>query len=200
LLLDAAALARGIGDHVAEATALHDLCGIGHHRDGVERLQVLAGQVEGRLVEAKALHGRALLAGDPGDLARAADRFAGMDAELLAAEAAWDTSVAGQRNGDSRRASASAQRAAALTDRCEGAATPALQPASARATLTTMERQVSLLAASRRSTKDIAAELHISARTVSNHLQRVYTKLGINSREELTAVLGVETGTGARRP
>jgi len=35
---------------------------------------------------------------------------------------------------------------------------------------------------------------------VSNHLQRVYTKLGINSREELTAVLGVETGTGARRP
>ena len=64
-----------------------------------------------------------------------------------------------------------------------------------------MERQVALLAASRRSTKVIAAELHISARTVSNHLQRVYTKLGINSREELTASLGIEVGAGsARRP
>src|SRR5581483_4171179 len=120
--------------------------------------------------------------------------FASMGADLLAAESAWDTSVAWQRRGDPRRASSSARRASALTDRCEGASTPALQPASARASLTTMERQVALLAASRRPTKAIAAELHISARTVSNHLQRVYTKLGINSREELTTSLGVEGG------
>jgi DNA-binding CsgD family transcriptional regulator len=52
-----------------------------------------------------------------------------------------------------------------------------------------MERQVALLAAAQRSTKEIAAELHISARTVSNHLQRVYTKLGINSRAELAESL-----------
>jgi DNA-binding CsgD family transcriptional regulator len=192
LLLDAAALARGIGDRVAEATALHDLCRIGHHRDGAERLQVLADQVDGRLVEAKALHGAALLADDPVRLARAAELFAAMGADLLAAEAAWDTAVAWQRRGDPRRAGSSSRRAAALTDRCDGASTPALQPASARATLTTMERQVALLAASRRPTKAIAAELHISARTVSNHLQRVYVKLGINSREELATGLGIE--------
>jgi DNA-binding CsgD family transcriptional regulator len=200
-LLSAAALACGIGDQVAESTALHDLCRIGHHRDGAERLQVLAGQVDGQLVAAKALHGAALVADDPVRLARAAELFAAMGADLLAAEAAWDTSVAWQRLGESHRASSSAQRAAALTDRCDGASTPALQPASARATLTTMERQVALLAASRRPTKAIAAELHISARTVSNHLQRVYTKLGINSREELTASLGIEVDAGpARRP
>jgi DNA-binding CsgD family transcriptional regulator len=190
-LLGAASLAHDIGDHVAESTALHDLCRIGHHRDGADRLQVLAGLVEGQLVGARALHARALVAEDPELLAGAAEMFATMGADLLAAEAACDTSVAWQRRGDPHRASSWTRRAAALADRCDGASTPALQPASARATLTTMERQVALLAASRRSTKDIAAELHISARTVSNHLQRVYTKLGINSREELTSSLGV---------
>lgn len=199
-LLGAAALARGIGDQVAEATALHDLCRIGHHRDGAERLQVLAGQVDGRLVAAKALHGAALLADDPSNLARAAELFAAMGADLLAAEAAWDTSVAWQRMGDSHRANSSAHRAGGLTDRCDGACTPALQPAGARAALTTMERHVALLAASKRPTKAIAAELHISARTVSNHLQRVYTKLGINSRDELTASLGISADVGALRP
>jgi DNA-binding CsgD family transcriptional regulator len=189
VLLDAAELAGRIGDRVAETTALHDLCRIGHARDGAERLAEVAALVEGELVAAKARHARALLDDDPERLAEVADRFAGMGADLLAAEAACDAAVAWRRAGDTRRATAAARTAADLVDRCEGARTPALQPAPARAVLTTMERQVALLAASRRSTKAIAAELHISARTVSNHLQRVYGKLGINRRDELAETL-----------
>jgi DNA-binding CsgD family transcriptional regulator len=37
--------------------------------------------------------------------------------------------------------------------------------------------------------RDIAQRLHLSPRTVDNHLQRVFTKLGINGRAGLSASL-----------
>jgi DNA-binding NarL/FixJ family response regulator len=40
------------------------------------------------------------------------------------------------------------------------------------------------------STKEVAERLHLSARTVSNHLQNTYTKLGIARRTELAGALG----------
>ena len=46
------------------------------------------------------------------------------------------------------------------------------------------------LAASGASSREIADTLFLSARTVDNHLLRVYTKLGISSRDELLAALG----------
>jgi DNA-binding CsgD family transcriptional regulator len=45
------------------------------------------------------------------------------------------------------------------------------------------------LAASGASSREIADKLFLSARTVDNHLLRVYTKLGISSRDELAATL-----------
>jgi DNA-binding CsgD family transcriptional regulator len=38
----------------------------------------------------------------------------------------------------------------------------------------------------------IAAALHVSVRTVNNHLHRVYTKLGVSDRRSLAEVLGAE--------
>ncbi|WP_433665940.1 response regulator transcription factor [Nocardia sp. CA-136227] len=53
------------------------------------------------------------------------------------------------------------------------------------ASLTRRERVIVALAAQGMSNRDIAARLFISIRTVENHLQRSYCKLGVHSRREL---------------
>ena len=56
-------------------------------------------------------------------------------------------------------------------------------------TLTPQELQVSLLLAEGRTTREVAAALFLSPKTVEYHLRKVYTKLGIRSRAELAARL-----------
>ena len=61
-------------------------------------------------------------------------------------------------------------------------------------TLTPQELQVSLLLGEGRTTREVAAALFLSPKTVEYHLRKVYTKLGIRSRTELTQQLsGVAT-------
>ena len=67
--------------------------------------------------------------------------------------------------------------------------TPALQAVRDRTRLTAAERTVAGMAAAGRSNKEIAAELELSVRTVENHLQRTYEKLGGSSRAELQSGL-----------
>ena len=55
--------------------------------------------------------------------------------------------------------------------------------------LTPVERRVAELAAAGRSNREIAAALFLSTRTVEGHLSRVYGKLGVRSRMELTRKL-----------
>ena len=50
--------------------------------------------------------------------------------------------------------------------------------------------QIATMAAAGSPSKEIAATLHLSARTVDNHLAAVYRSLGVSSREEL-AELGL---------
>jgi DNA-binding CsgD family transcriptional regulator len=56
--------------------------------------------------------------------------------------------------------------------------------------LTGREREVAELAASGVASKDIADRLFLSVRTVENHLQHAYAKLGLTGREQLEPVLG----------
>ncbi len=56
--------------------------------------------------------------------------------------------------------------------------------------LTASERRVAQLAADGMSNAAIAQELYVTAKTVENHLGRVYGKLGISSRRELPEQLG----------
>jgi DNA-binding CsgD family transcriptional regulator len=54
------------------------------------------------------------------------------------------------------------------------------------------EAEIARLAASGVTNQQIAERLYLSIRTVHNHLQHVYTKLGVSSREELAPLLDVE--------
>jgi DNA-binding CsgD family transcriptional regulator len=56
--------------------------------------------------------------------------------------------------------------------------------------ITRREREIALLAARGLASKQIGARLFISARTVDNHLAKVYVKLGVRTRTELAEVLG----------
>ncbi|MET1039284.1 MAG: LuxR C-terminal-related transcriptional regulator [Aeromicrobium sp.] len=60
--------------------------------------------------------------------------------------------------------------------------------------LTPQERQVALLLASGRTTREAAATMFLSPKTVEYHLRHVYTKLGINSRIDLAAALATAPG------
>ena len=60
-----------------------------------------------------------------------------------------------------------------------------MRSAEAASPLTPREREIAALAAAGATSKEIAAQLFLSSRTVDNHLQSVYTKLGVSGRQEL---------------
>jgi len=185
LLKEAVGLGEEIGDLVGEGIARHTLARLGHATEVVDGLNALAGSVEGDLMAARAAHAAALAAKAQEALADVSARFEALGAVLLAAEAAADSAVAWRRWGDPRRAAKAEQRADALSATCENPATPALLAIKSRSRLTQAERETALLAAAGRSNKEIAAQLGISVRTVENHLQHVYEKLGISARTDL---------------
>jgi DNA-binding CsgD family transcriptional regulator len=59
--------------------------------------------------------------------------------------------------------------------------------------LTPQELQIALLLAGGRTTREAAATLFLSPKTIEYHLRHVYLKLGIHSREELAAVLSASS-------
>ncbi|MEU8267544.1 helix-turn-helix transcriptional regulator [Sphaerisporangium sp. NPDC049002] len=87
-------------------------------------------------------------------------------------------------------AGGTAARATELRARCEGADTPLLATGHEAVPLTARERDIALLAAGGTPSKDIAQTLVLSVRTVDNHLQKIYTKLGVTTRRDLAHALG----------
>ncbi|WP_165865629.1 LuxR C-terminal-related transcriptional regulator [Vallicoccus soli] len=190
LLEGAASLAAGLGQDAPELVLRHDLLRLGEPA-AAARVRDLAGRVEGAFAAACALHAAALGGDEPRAWAGAAEAFAAAEAPLEGAEAA----LAGLRHlagrGEGRRASALARLGQELLARCRGAGTPGLQaPAPAGPALTARELEVARLAARGLANADIAARLVLSRRTVENHLQRAFVKLGVTRREDLAHALG----------
>ena len=187
----AAEMGIGRGQFALAAGALHDVARLG---DGsvAQDLAAVAERVDGQLMPARLAHATALDKGDADALDDASEAFEAIGALLFAAEAAASAAGIHGATGLRRKASASTQRSAALAARCEGARTPALGATAEPAGLTRREREVATLAVRGMTSRDIATTLVVSVRTVENHLQRAYEKLGVSSRMELAAVLAVE--------
>jgi DNA-binding CsgD family transcriptional regulator len=173
-----------------EAACLHDKVRIGDAAEVADRLIEIAHRCDGDLVPTMARHAAGLVAGDVDSLEEAAECFGTMGFLLKAAEATMGASESAARAGDQRRASRLSQRATELAGRCQTPATPLLSSSGGPVPLTNREREVALLAAAGLPSRAIGERLYLSARTVDNHLARVYTKLGVTRRADLAAALG----------
>jgi DNA-binding CsgD family transcriptional regulator len=198
-LLAAADLAAATGYRATEAWILHDVARLGDAASVADRLDALRSICEGDLIDAYADHAAAAVAGRAEALVDTADRFERIGARLLAAEAATEAARAYQRQGNRRAATALMVRATALGQACEGARTPALTALDMVVPLTSRERDIATLAAQGVASKAIADRLFLSVRTVNNHLQSVYSKLGVTGRRQLASAMD-PTGPGATAP
>jgi DNA-binding CsgD family transcriptional regulator len=181
--------AESRGQRSYVALTLHELVRLGGAAAAAPRLAALAPALEGTLVPVFAAHASGLVAGDAPQLQRAGDAFAGCGALLRAAETFCDAAAAFRLAGRADSARRAAARAHLLTGRCETPRTPALSRAGPAEELTRREYEIALLAASGTSSRVIAERLVVSQRTVENHLQHVYRKLGVHTREELEELL-----------
>jgi DNA-binding CsgD family transcriptional regulator len=191
ILDEAAAWATATGQATFAGLALHAAARLGFAAEVVDRLEEVAATVDAREVVIGARHVRAVVDGDAAALDEASLAFEEIGAVLRAAEAAAAAAQAHRAAGRTRAATVAAERAAALLEDCQEAVTPAvaaLSETQETSTLTRREDEVARLAAQGLTSKDIAERLFLSVRTVDNHLQRAYTKLGVSSRRELALI------------
>jgi DNA-binding NarL/FixJ family response regulator len=66
---------------------------------------------------------------------------------------------------------------------------------AARDELTAQELQIAQLAAEGHSNREIGQQLYLSHRTVGTHLYRIFPKLGITARGELSSALAAPTAS-----
>ena len=75
---------------------------------------------------------------------------------------------------------------------------PASGAESGVASLTRREREIAELVLARKTNREIAAELFLSAKTVETHLRNIFVKLSVSSRVEVARAMdaadGVATG------
>ncbi|MFI6208264.1 LuxR C-terminal-related transcriptional regulator [Streptomyces sp. NPDC051041] len=176
------------GEVTAAVAMLDDLVRWG--ADGeADRLAAVAARVQGPHAAARAALAVAVRDARPEAMEAAAERLRELGAELRAAEGFVSAARAWQAAGHRTRAARASQRALALRSLCEGAVTPGLSPLPGADPLSTRERQIALMAARGRTSREIAEECVLSTRTVDNHLLRIYRKLGISSRADLPGIL-----------
>ncbi|HEV2375260.1 MAG TPA: LuxR family transcriptional regulator [Streptosporangiaceae bacterium] len=188
-LAAAAAQAAAVDQRFVEARLLHDIARLGQPDTVADRLAALAEVTGGGLVPAFAGHAAALVSVNAPGLEAAGRAFETAGAYLLAAETDLAAAAAYRSEGYARPASALTRRAGELATLCGEVRTPGLSFGTDQERLTPREREVASMAAAGASSREIAAKLVLSVRTVDNHLQNAYSKLGVTSRAELARVL-----------
>ncbi|MGW0947805.1 LuxR C-terminal-related transcriptional regulator [Streptomyces sp. NPDC002623] len=198
VLRAAAAHARRTGHTLSEVLLLTDIARLGDAPSVQHRLTALASDCDGAITHTRARFATALADNDPGRLMDCSHNFEQMGSPILAAEAAAASAGAWTHHGDPRKATAGATRATALAAQCEGARTPLLSTlGTPSGRLTKREQEIALMAAAGNSSKAISQRLTLSVRTVDNHLQHIFLKLGVRNRADLAQALAYQA---ARRP
>jgi DNA-binding CsgD family transcriptional regulator/tetratricopeptide (TPR) repeat protein len=187
---EAAVSARESGLHMLELFALWDRARYDDARSVVDDVELAASRCEGELAPLLASATRALCGSEANALEDAADGLARLGFLLWAAELGRAAAREFGRAGMLARAARADTRADQLVAGCEGAWTPL----SGRRhdhdlpELTRREREIVELAKHGATNAEMARRLSISVRTVETHLQHVYDKLGVNSRQDLAAI------------
>jgi DNA-binding CsgD family transcriptional regulator len=178
------------------ATLLHDAVRYGAPDEVGDTLRAAARAHGCALLLLYAQHATALADGDLEALRRVAQAFAAGGFALYAAEAMAQAAEVAARAGAAGRAASAATAAGELLRRCgPRVTTPALVRAAEP--LTPREREVALLAGAGATSREVAARLGVSVRTVDNHLASIYRKAGIGGRHEL-GELFADPGAGQR--
>lgn len=185
LLTAARDAARTLGQVVPAWQLAHDLLRLGERPAGD-----LCSASGSPWADAVAHHATGTTEQDPVILSDAAERWAELGYVIEAAETAAAAADLFRRTAQNRRATALLVRFDELRKQCGQARTPGLlRPAEAAVSLTGREREIANLAIQNLTAATIAERLVLSRRTVENHLQRVYAKLGVSSRAELERAL-----------
>jgi DNA-binding NarL/FixJ family response regulator len=194
-LLKLAVEARHRGWSTCEKDILELAAWLGDDRS-VQRLAEVAGALEG--TEASVLHAyaSALIAQDGAALVAVADRAEAAGKYLLSTNASKRAMDAFAGTGDSRSQRALAGVVRRRRTLVDGAALVEPATLEVASPLTSREREIAVLALRGLSNREIADRLTVSTRTVEGHLYRIYVKLGISRREELTSELEPFLGAG----
>ncbi|WP_068156500.1 helix-turn-helix transcriptional regulator [Rhodococcus phenolicus] len=188
----AASTAQQRGQHMHSVICLHTAVRFGD-RTVAAALGELAAEVDGPRAAAAATHAAALAADDAPGLAAVAAAFERMGDRLCAADAAAHAADSYFRHGRKGSGNLEATRALRIAADCGGAHSPALSLVARPLPLSAREREVITLAAEGLTNREIAARLTLSQRTVEGHLYRASTKLGVTSRHEFAAIIGLDT-------
>jgi DNA-binding CsgD family transcriptional regulator/tetratricopeptide (TPR) repeat protein len=181
-----AATAAGKALSTVEKDILEILVALGDE-ESADRLAALTGTMEGREAAVLNTYAAAVASGDPERLAVAGDKAELSQKHLVAADAAYRAMRLLSGAGDRRTQRELLQVARRRRQRLEGCSPVLLGDAEEPTKLTAREREIASLALDGASNRAIAAALTVSPRTVEGHLYRIYAKLGITRREELTA-------------
>lgn len=150
------------------------------------RLLASAGESQGPFAELCGQYARGVMSGEADELMAAANLAARMHNDRFALDIAESV-----LNLDQARLERSLIRQAKhLAETCRRRLRTPQDGTHDRLTLTARELQIAQLAAAGASNKSIAAQLHVSVRTVEGHLYQIYGKLKIEERLELPVALG----------
>ena len=155
---------------------------------GAARARELANLLSLPLADAVARHTESLVACDGEGLLGASADYRALGDRATAADVAAQASAAFSSNHQRKRSLYAGALAQKLANECGAICTPALRNSTAQP-LTSRQRETIELLAAGLSNKQIAERLTTSVRTVESHIYHAYQRMGVESREELVAML-----------